>query len=153
MVGSTTKSPTSTITTAATWLRSRAPSPAPSIAASPAYATTPATSSSSSLRGGSGASFADSHGIATAVASRKAVRPITMPAMPHATACALTARRRLGVTSSVHAIVPCLYSPAPTTTPSTSASSPLKPATESRSRTVPLGVQAVVEREREDDDE
>ena len=134
-VGSTTKSPTSTITTPATWLRSSPPRPAPRTAARPAYATTPATSSTSSPKDGNGASIADSHGIATAVATRKAVSPIAMPARPQARACALTALSRCGATSSVHAIVPCRYSPAPTTTPSTSASNPLKPATESRSRT------------------
>ena len=49
--------------------------------------------------------------------------------------------------------MPCLYSPAPTTTPSTSASNPLKPATESRSRTSVSVSETVVERQREHHDE
>ena len=73
--------------------------------------------------------------MATAVASTKTATPIAAPARAQASVWALTARSRRGVTSSVQAIVPCRYSPAPTTTPRTSASNPLKPATESRSRT------------------
>jgi hypothetical protein len=42
--------------------------------------------------------------------------------------CPATARSRFGVIKSVQAIVPCRYSPAPTTPPRTSVSRPLKPA-------------------------
>ena len=50
--------------------------------------------------------------------------PIAMPPSKHAITLPPTARRRLGVTRSVHAIVPCLYSPAPATTPRISVRRP-----------------------------